>query len=171
MENLQNKYSVDENVVTWDHAAVAEKTLKPTNGESTGKVAGYLLAGILFGIILVKGEIISWYRIQEMFLLDSFHMYGIIGSAVFVAAIGIQIIKSTKTKTFDGQPIIFYKKIFSWGQIIGGTMFGLGWALTGACPGPLYAQFGSGFMAAGVSLFFAIAGTWFYGLLRDKLPH
>lgn len=168
MENP--KMNIDENLVTFDNPQT-EKVQTFAQGEGLARAILYLLSGLGFGIILVKGEIISWYRIQEMFLLDSFHMYGIIGSAVVVGAIGVQIIKMAKLKTFDGKPIIFYKKVFSWGQIWGGLMFGLGWALTGACPGPLYAQLGSGFMAVGVTLFFAIIGTWAYGAVRDKLPH
>ncbi len=168
MENT--KFTIDENLITFD-AAEQEKKSPMSVGEGFGRVLGYLLAGFLFGIILVKGEIISWYRIQEMFMLDSFHMYGIIGSAVTTGAIGIQIIKLGKLKTFDGQPVIFYKKVFSWGQVWGGLMFGFGWAFTGACPGPLFAQVGAGFMSAGVALLFAVIGTWVYGALRDKLPH
>jgi len=172
MENteLQNM-QIDENVITYDTPQGAEAFQKPGRYETTGRLIGYLLAGILFGIILVKGEIISWFRMQEMFLLDSFHMYGIIGSAIAVGMVSILIIKATKATTFGHEPIVFYKKIFSWGQIIGGTMFGLGWAFTGACPGPIFAQLGAGFMSVGVTFIFAFLGTWVYGLVRDKLPH
>jgi uncharacterized membrane protein YedE/YeeE len=131
----------------------------------------YLFTGILFGIILVKAEIISWYRIQEMFRLQSFHMYGVIGSAVIVGMLSVWIIKRFHIKTIYGEKIEFSKKPFSKGQIIGGLMFGIGWALTGACPGPLFAQIGSGFTVVLVTLFFAILGTWVYGLIREKLPH
>lgn len=171
MENNENlNYQVDENVVIYNNQQ-EESFPKQTRYETTGSIIGYLIAGIFFGIILVKGEIISWYRIQEMFLLDSFHMYGVIGSAVAVGMVSILIIKGTKATTFSKKPIIFYKKIFSWGQIIGGTMFGLGWAFTGACPGPIFAQIGAGFMSVGVTFLFAVLGTWVYGLVRDKLPH
>jgi uncharacterized membrane protein YedE/YeeE len=131
----------------------------------------YVIAGIFFGILLVKAEVISWFRIQEMFRLESFHMYGIIGSAVVVGAISVWVIKKFKIKTIYGEEIIFHTKIFNKGQIYGGLMFGFGWAITGACPGPLYAQIGTGATVIVVTVFSAIVGTWVYGLLRDKLPH
>jgi hypothetical protein len=131
----------------------------------------YIVAGILFGIILVKGEVISWFRIQEMFRLQSFHMYGVIGSAVVIGIISIWLIKKFNMKTIHGETIEFHPKPFSKGQIIGGVLFGFGWALTGACPGPLFALIGSGAWVIIVALFSAIAGTWVYGLLRNKLPH
>lgn len=131
----------------------------------------YLVLGILFGFIFIKAEVISWFRIQEMFRLQSFHMYGIIGSAIFVAMISIFIIKKFNIKTIYGEEIIFHKKKFNKGQIYGGLIFGFGWALTGACPGPLFAQIGTGATVVAVTLFSAIAGTWVYGYFRDKLPH
>ena len=131
----------------------------------------YFFTGILFGIILVKAEIVSWYRIQEMFRLQSFHMYGVIGSAVVVGMISVAMIKKLKIKTIYGEPIVFHPRKFNKGQIFGGLLFGFGWAITGACPGPLFAQIGAGFTVVAVTLFSAIAGTWVYGLLRDKLPH
>jgi uncharacterized membrane protein YedE/YeeE len=131
----------------------------------------YLITGMLFGIVLVKSEVISWFRIQEMFRLQSFHMYGVIGSAIAVGALSIFIIKKYKIKTIYGEPIEFPKKTFSIGQVWGGLIFGLGWALTGACPGPLYAQIGTGVTVTIVTLCSAIAGTWVYGLIREKLPH
>lgn len=131
----------------------------------------YLVLGILFGFIFVKAEVISWFRIQEMFRLQSFHMYGIIGSAILVAMISIFIIKKFNIKTIYGEEIIFHKKKFNKGQIYGGLIFGFGWALTGACPGPLFAQIGTGATVVAVTLFSAIAGTWVYGYFRDKLPH
>ncbi len=131
----------------------------------------YLLVGVLFGIILVKGEVISWFRIQEMFRLQSFHMYGVIGSAVVVGMISIFLIKRFNAKTIYGEKIAFFPKKFRKGQLIGGTLFGLGWAMTGACPGPLYALIGSGFGVIAIVLLSAIAGTWVYGLLRERLPH
>jgi len=131
----------------------------------------YIAAGILFGIVLVKAEIISWFRIQEMFRLQSFHMYGIIGSAVVVGMISIALIKKFKIKTIYGEPITISPKSFNKGQIYGGLLFGFGWALTGACPGPLYAQIGAGATVVIVTLLSAIAGTWVYGYFRDKLPH
>ncbi len=131
----------------------------------------YVAVGIGFGIIFVKAEIISWYRIQEMFRLQSFHMYGVIGSAVAVGAISVLLIKKFKIKTLQGEEVQFHDKPFSKGQIIGGLMFGLGWAITGACPGPLFAQIGTGVTVVLVTLLSAIAGTWIYGYFREKLPH
>jgi uncharacterized membrane protein YedE/YeeE len=131
----------------------------------------YFAAGILFGIILVKAEIISWFRIQEMFRLQSFHMYGVIGSAVVVGIISVWLIKKFKVKTIYGEPILFHPKKFNKGQIYGGILFGFGWAITGACPGPLYAQIGAGFTVIVITLLSAVAGTWVYGLMREKLPH
>jgi uncharacterized membrane protein YedE/YeeE len=131
----------------------------------------YLIVGILFGIVFVKAEIISWFRIQEMFRLQSFHMYGIIGSAVMVGAISVFLIKKFKIKTLGGEEIKIEPKTFNKGQIYGGLMFGIGWAMTGACPGPLYAQIGYGASVVVVVLLSAILGTWVYGKFRDKLPH
>ena len=131
----------------------------------------YLIAGILFGIILTKAEVISWFRIQEMFRFQSFHMYGVIGSAVVTGIISVFLIKKLKLKTISGHPISFPEKTFNKGQIFGGLLFGAGWALTGACPGPIFASIGTGAFVMIVVLFSAIAGTWTYGFLRDKLPH
>lgn len=131
----------------------------------------YAVAGMLFGILLVKSEVISWYRIQEMFRLQSFHMYGVIGSAVAVGAISVFLIKTLKIKTIYGEPIEFSAKKLHKGNVIGGLLFGLGWALTGACPGPLFAQIGAGSLVTILTLLSALAGTWVYGLLREKLPH
>ncbi len=131
----------------------------------------YLLAGIFFGIVFVKAEIISWFRIQEMFRLQSFHMYGVIGSAVVVGMISVWIIKKFNIKTLDGEPVKFHPKKFNKGQIYGGLIFGLGWAITGACPGPLFAQIGTGATVIIITLLSAIAGTWVYGKFRENLPH
>ncbi|HEY0433630.1 MAG TPA: DUF6691 family protein [Chitinophagaceae bacterium] len=131
----------------------------------------YLLIGVLFGIVLVKTEVISWFRIQEMFRFESFHMYGVIGSAVITGIISIWLIKRFRVKTIYGEPIQLYRVRFNKGQVYGGLMFGCGWALTGACPGPLFALIGSGTTVIVVALLSAIAGTWTYGLLRDRLPH
>ena len=131
----------------------------------------YLAAGILFGIILVKSEVMSWFRIQEMFRLQSFHMYGVIGSAVVVGMLSVWLIKRFNIKTIYGEPIRFAEKKFNKGNVYGGLLFGFGWALTGACPGPLYAQIGAGATVIIVTLFSAIAGTWVYGKFREKLPH
>lgn len=131
----------------------------------------YLVVGVLFGIIFVKAEIISWFRIQEMFRFESFFMYGVIGSAVVVGAISVFLIKKLNIKTIQGEKIEFHDKTFNKGQIFGGLLFGLGWAMTGACPGPLFAQIGTGATVIVITLLSAILGTWVYGLLRDKLPH
>ncbi|MEN2401530.1 DUF6691 family protein [Flavobacterium sp. MC2016-06] len=131
----------------------------------------YLIVGIFFGIVFVKAEIISWYRIQEMFHLQSFFMYGVIGSAVVVGVISVWLIKKFNIKTLQGEKIEIQPKTFSKGQIYGGLLFGFGWAITGACPGPLFAQIGTGVTVIVVTLVSAIAGTWVYGLLKDKLPH
>ncbi|MBL7788845.1 MAG: YeeE/YedE family protein [Chitinophagales bacterium] len=139
--------------------------------ETLGSNLKYLIVGILFGIVFVKAEIISWFRIQEMFRLQSFHMYGIIGSAVLVGALSVFLIKKFKIKTIADEEIKIEPKSFNKGQIFGGLLFGIGWAMTGACPGPLYAQIGSGATVVIVVLLSAIAGTWVYGKLRDKLPH
>ena len=131
----------------------------------------YVLVGLLFGIIFIKAEILSWFRIQEMFRFQSFHMFGVIGSAVVTGIISVFLIKKLKIKTIYGEAIVFKKKTFNKGQIYGGLLFGLGWAITGACPGPLYAQLGSGVTVILVTILSAILGTWVYGKFRDKLPH
>jgi uncharacterized membrane protein YedE/YeeE len=131
----------------------------------------YLVMGTLFGIILTKAEVISWYRIQEMFRLQSFHMFGVIGSAVVVGALSVFLIKRLKAKTIYGEPIVLEDKKFNKGQIYGGLLFGFGWAVTGACPGPLFAQIGTGATVVSVTLLSAIVGTWVYGYVRDRLPH
>ena len=131
----------------------------------------YLIVGILFGVLFIKAEIISWYRIQEMFRFQSFHMYGIIGSAIAVGMLSIFLIKKFNIKTIYGEQVEFHPKTFNKGQLIGGLLFGFGWAMTGACPGPLFAQIGSGATAITSTLLSAIAGTWVYGYFREKLPH
>jgi len=131
----------------------------------------FLIAGIVFGIVFVKAEVISWFRIQEMFRLQSFHMYGVIGSAVLVGMLSVWMIRKFRIKTMEGEAVIFHPKKFSKGQIYGGLIFGVGWAITGACPGPLFAQIGLGATAIFVTLLSAIAGTWVYGKFREQLPH
>ena len=131
----------------------------------------YLVVGVMFGIVFVKAEVVSWFRIPEMFRLQSFHMYGVIGSAVVTGMISVWLIKRYKLRTIYGEPIVFHSKKFSKGQVYGGLLFGLGWAMTGACPGPLFAQIGTGALAVSVTLLSAIAGTWTYGYFRDRLPH
>lgn len=131
----------------------------------------YLVLGTLFGIILTKSEVISWFRIQEMFRFQAFHMYGVIGSAIVVGMLSIQLIKRNRLKSISGEEIKLADKKFNHGIWIGGFIFGLGWAITGACPGPLFAQLGSGVGAAAVMILAALAGTWTYSALREKLPY
>ncbi len=133
----------------------------------------YLVLGALFGIVLTKSEVISWFRIQEMFRFQSFHMYGIIGTAVLVAAIGLQVIERLGLRAMNGEPIVVPPKTMGRGTRywLGGTLFGLGWALVGACPGPLFALVGNGVGVMAVALLSALAGTWAYGALRPRLPH
>ncbi len=131
----------------------------------------YLVAGAVFGLTLTKGEAISWFRIQEMFRFESFHMYGIFMTAIPTAAIGLYIIRKWNLKTIGGEPIEMPTKDYHHGIILGSLIFGCGWALTGACPGPLYAQLGSGILVTVVTLASAIAGTWVYGRLQAHLPH
>jgi len=131
----------------------------------------FLLAGIVFGILLIKGEVISWFRIQEMFRLQSFHMYGIIGSAIVTGMISILLIKKFHIKTINKEEIVIPPKKFHKGYIYGGLIFGFGWAITGACPGPLFAQIGSGATVVIVTLVSAIVGTWTYGYFKERLPH
>jgi uncharacterized membrane protein YedE/YeeE len=136
--------------------AAAEEPKK----ESILDYAKYLIMGVLFGVILVKSEVISWYRIQEMFRLQSFHMFGVIGSAVVTGMISVWLIKRFNIKTISGEKIELPTKKFNKGQIYGGLIFGFGWAITGACPGPLFAQIGTGFSVVIVTLLSAVAGTW-----------
>ena len=131
----------------------------------------FIIAGFFFGIILIKAEVLSWFRIQEMFRFQSFHMYGIMISALITAMISIFIIKKMKAKSLSKEQIFIKPKKFHKGYIYGGLLFGFGWAITGACPGPLFAQIGSGATVVIVTLISALAGTWTYGLLREKLPH
>ena len=133
----------------------------------------YLLIGTAFGFVLVKSEVVSWFRIQEMFRFDSIHMYGIIGLAVIVGIISVQIIKRNNMKDSLGNSITIPPKDPSQVKryIIGGSIFGLGWALLGACPGPMFALLGTGLTIMIVPILAAVAGTYTYGVFRDKLPH
>jgi len=131
----------------------------------------YLVFGLFFGIVLIKAEVVSWYRIQEMFRLQSFHMFGVIGSAVAVGALSVFLFKKLKIKSIQGEEILLPEKTFNKGQIYGGLLFGFGWAMTGACPGPLFAQLGYGATTIIVTILSAIAGTWVYGKFREQLPH
>ncbi len=131
----------------------------------------FLILGTLFGIILTKSEVISWFRIQEMFRFESIHMYGIIGLAIITGLISTQIIKKFNIKSFYGDKIIIENRPFHKGAIYGGIIFGAGWALTGACPGPLFALVGNGYSVFIVTLLFALLGTWTYGYFQNRLPH
>lgn len=136
------------------------------------KFLKFLLVGIIFGIVMAKSEAISWYRIQEMFRFQGFHMYGIIGTAVVLGVIGVALIKKFKLRDIDGNAIQFYPKAKSVPRyLIGGILFGLGWALSGACPGPMVVNLGYGFLTFGVVFLFAIIGTYLYGAIKDRLPH
>jgi len=136
-------------------------------------LAVYLLLGIAFGVVLTRSEVLSWFRIQEMFRFQSFRMYGIIGSAIATAALSIALIKKLGLTSVSGEAISIQKKALGGGlrYAIGGTIFGLGWALTGACPGPLFALIGNGVSVMIVAVLSALVGTWTYGLLRSRLPH
>ena len=131
----------------------------------------YTVTGMAFGVVLIKSEVISWFRIQEMFRLQSFHMYGVIGSAVVVGIIAVWLIKKFNIKTSDGDTVSIPGKPYHKGIIFGSLIFGFGWALTGACPGPLYAQLGSGVLVTIVTIAAALFGTWTYALLKNRLPH
>jgi uncharacterized protein len=136
------------------------------------KLIKFLLAGILFGIVMAKSEALSWYRIQEMFRFQSFHMYGIIGTAVMLGVIGVQLIKRLKLKDFEGNPILFPPKDRSVARyLIGGSIFGMGWALSGACPGPMVVNIGYGYLSMAIVFLFATVGTFLYGAVKDRLPH
>lgn len=137
------------------------------------RLGAYFTLGVLFGVVLAKSEVISWFRIQEMFRFQAFHMYGIIGSAIVVAAISLQLIKRSGARALDGQPIVVPPKAMGRGTRywLGGIIFGLGWALVGACPGPLFALIGGGVSVMTVTLLSAVLGTWVYGACRSRLPH
>jgi uncharacterized protein len=136
------------------------------------KVLKFLIIGFIFGIVLTKSEAVSWYRIYEMFQFQSFHMYGIIGVAVATGIIGIQIIKRKNIKDIKGHPIVIIEKESGNARYwIGGTLFGLGWGLVGACPGPIFILLGAGFLPVVLVLIGAVLGTFLYGLIKSKLPH
>ena len=137
------------------------------------KLIPYFVLGGGFGFLLVEAEVVSWFRIQEMFRFEAFHMYGIIGAAVVTAAISLQMIKRLGLRSPDGRPMGLEPKTVGSGvrYLAGGSMFGLGWALTGACPGPLVALVGAGVPVMLVAILSALVGTWTYGKLRPNLPH
>ena len=132
----------------------------------------YIATGIILGIVLVKSEAVSWYRIFEMFRFESFHMYGIIGSAVITGVLLIQVSRRLKIKNINGTPIeLAPKNKSNYRYLFGGILFGLGWALTGACPGPIFTLIGTGLFSMIIVLFAAVVGTFVYGILKNKLPH
>ena len=136
------------------------------------KFIKFLILGIVFGIVMTKSEAVSWFRIQEMFRFQAFHMYGIIGTAVTLGVAGVALIKKFKIRDFSGNPILFSPKDKSvYRYLIGGSIFGLGWALSGACPGPMVVNVGYGYWAMAIVFFFALVGTYLYGVLKSKLPH
>ncbi len=136
------------------------------------KFLRYLFIGFFFGVVMTKSEAISWFRIQEMFLFDSFYMYGIMGTAVLIGMLVVRVIKASKMKSLDGEVIQIQPKEMSYKRyLFGGTIFGLGWSMTGACPGPLYVLVGNGYLVFIVVILSATIGTFVYGLLRNKLPH
>lgn len=136
------------------------------------KFIKFLLVGIVFGIVMAKSEAISWFRIQEMFRFQAFHMYGIIGTAVVLGVLGVAIIKKFNIRDIDGNPIVFLPKDKSIVRyLLGGAIFGLGWALSGACPGPMVVNIGYGFLSMAIVFISAIVGTYFYAVIKDKLPH
>ena len=141
--------------------------------QTTGTFILYLLLGVAFGVALTKSEVLSWYRIQEMFRFQSLRMYEIIVSAIMVAAVSLALIKRLGAKTIFHQPIYVPPKTLGHGirYAMGGTIFGLGWVLTGACPGPLFALVGNGVTVMAAAIISALAGTWLYGVLRPRLPH
>src|SRR5688572_25612134 len=136
-------------------------------------MARYFAAGLLFGLVLIKAEVVSWFRIQEMFRFQAFHMYGIIASATVVAGVSLAALRRLGARALDGSRIALAPKPMGGGYRywIGGAIFGVGWALTGACPGPLFALFGAGVTVLSVAVVSAVAGTWLYGYLRPSLPH
>jgi uncharacterized membrane protein YedE/YeeE len=142
----------------------------PEETSSTAVNIRVLIIGIFFGFVLVKGQVVSWFQIQAMFRFESFHMYGIIGSAVIVAAISLIILRRLNSSSIDGQALVIKRKKLDKGTVIGGIIFGLGWAVTGACPGPIYAQLGSGTWLAIITLLGAFSGAYIYGYLRPRLP-
>lgn len=150
----------------------AETPTTPASSPMT--IAAYLrvlLVGTFFGIVLVKSEVVRWQRVHDMFLFREAHMYLIIATGIAVAAISIQLIKRFKVKTVDGKAITYKPKPFHKGVVIGGMLFGAGWAITGACPGPIYAQIGAGVWMSLVTLLGAIAGMFAYAYAKPKLPH
>jgi uncharacterized protein len=165
-------------MTTVDARRVGDQDMSSQNmaGERPARSVGlwvYLLVGIAFGFVLTKGEAISWFRIQEMFRFQGFHMYGIFMTAVPTALLTVQALKRAEARTLSDEPVFIPRKTLGSGirYIAGGIIFGLGWALTGACPGPLFALLGGGVLSIAVAIASAVLGTWTYGKLRARLPH
>jgi len=136
------------------------------------KFLKFLFIGIIFGIVMTKSEVISWYRIQEMFRFQAFHMYGVIGSALAVGVIMTRWLKTKNVKSIEGEPLQIFDKDRSIARyLFGGIIFGLGWALSGACPGPMYTLVGNGYSTVLIVILSAIAGTFVYGVVKERLPH
>lgn len=154
-------------------ATVVEAPAAEPRAGRAGGLLTFFALGALFGIVLTKGEVISWFRIQEMFRFDAFHMYGIIGSAITTAAAGLWLLRRFHARTLAGDGIVVPPKVWGRGYRywVGGSLFGFGWAFTGACPGPLFALVGAGVGPMIVAVLSAVAGTWVYGALRPSLPH
>ncbi len=150
-----------------------ESTTHPSRGPANSIWLAYPVLGVLFGITLTKSEVLSWFRIQEMFRFHSPRMYAIIASAILVAAISLALIRWLGVKTGTGEPITIPPKSLGFGvrYAAGGTIFGLGWALAGACPGPLFALVGNGVTVMIAAIGSALVGTWLYGYLKPRLPH
>ena len=166
--------SVDSRLdVELDDDDVHELSAEQERDPSIPGLPIYLVVGVVFGVVLTKGEAISWFRIQEMFRFQGFHMFGIFATALPTAIAGVQLLKRRWRRTLRGAPIVVPPKHLGAGvrYAAGGTIFGLGWALTGACPGPLFALFGSGVTTMAVAIASAMLGTWTYGRLRHRLPH
>ena len=172
--SIRNAAQIEMTIPVSPGAAGTPQLLAPEAGRTTTRgLVIYVVLGALFGIVLTMSEVISWFRIQEMFRFQAFHMYGIIGSAVVVAAMSLQIIRRYELRSLAGDPIVIPPKSLGRGTRywLGGTFFGLGWALVGACPGPLFALVGNGVSVALAVLVSAVAGTWVYGAMRPRLPH
>lgn len=153
--------------------ASPERPLEPPAPPTIAQLAVYLALGVVFGVILIKSEVVSWFRIQEMFRFQAFHMYGVIGSALLVAAPAVGLIERSGLRSATGEPIRLAPKALGTGirYAAGGLLFGVGWALVGACPGPMFALIGAGAEVVAVALLSALAGAWAYGWLRPRLPH
>jgi len=165
METILNKHSDTSS------AEVLQNKKKQQSGKPFHSNLKFLFVGIVFGLLLIKGEVVSWFRIQEMFRLQSFHMYGIIGSAIMTGMISTFSLKKFHIRTINKEEIVIWPKRFHKGYIYGGLIFGFGWAITGACPGPLFAQIGSGATVVIITLLSAVSGTWTYGFFKERLPH